>query len=214
MTMINGLPAHALLVHIVAVLIPVASVLLVVVALWPAARRHLSVHTAVVAGVALVSVPITTGAGDWLEHHVAPSPLVRAHTHLGDTMLPWAIGLFVLAAAVAVREVRGAGSRARASGPGDHPGAALAPASTPPRGAVRAPRFTPAPGAVSESPTEPSGSGSPRWRWSWRSARRSPCTASVTRVPARPGPGISANKPIHRAPVSAQGRARPAKMLV
>jgi hypothetical protein len=123
--MINGLPAHALLVHVVVVLVPLAAVMLVVVAVWPAARRRLSVHTAVVAGLALLSVPITTEAGDWLEHHVPSSPLVRAHTHLGDTMLPWAIALFILAAALAVREMQGARIRATASRV-DQPGAARA----------------------------------------------------------------------------------------
>jgi hypothetical protein len=57
-----------------------------------------------------------------LEHHVAHTPLVQAHTELGDSMLPWAIGLFAVAAAIAVRElpwVRARGSaRSRAEGPG------------------------------------------------------------------------------------------------
>jgi hypothetical protein len=123
--MINGLPAHALLVHAVVVLIPLAAILLAVVAFWPAARRQLSVLTAIVAGVALISVPLTTEAGDWLEHHVPPSPLVRAHAHLGDTMLPWAIGLFLVAAAVAVREIHR--SHAATSARIDRPGAAHAP---------------------------------------------------------------------------------------
>ena len=79
------------------VFIPLAAVLLVVMAFWPQARRRLSAFTAIVAGVALISVPLTTEAGQWLEHHVTPSPLIRAHIRLGDTMLPWAIGLFVLA---------------------------------------------------------------------------------------------------------------------
>jgi hypothetical protein len=124
MTTINGLPAHALLVHLVVVFIPLAAVLLVVMAFWPQARRRLSAFTAIVAGVALVSVPLTTQAGEWLEHQVTPSPLVRAHTQLGDTMLPWAIGLFVLAAAVAVREILRSHSHTTTSARTDHPGAA------------------------------------------------------------------------------------------
>jgi hypothetical protein len=127
MTTINGLPAHALLVHVVVVFIPLAAVLLVVMAFWPQARRRLSVFTAIIAGVALVSVPLTTEAGDWLEHRVPPSTLVRAHTRLGDTMLPWAIGLFVLAAAVAVHEILRSPGRTTTSARTDHPGAAHAP---------------------------------------------------------------------------------------
>ncbi|KQC35391.1 hypothetical protein UK82_26695 [Frankia sp. ACN1ag] len=99
-TQINGLPAHALLVHVVVVLVPLAALLVVLSAVWPAARRRLGVLTPSVALVALVSVPLTTHAGEWLEARVPSDPLVRRHTELGDGLLPWAIGLFVLAAAV------------------------------------------------------------------------------------------------------------------
>ncbi len=97
-TQINGLPAHALLVHVVVVLVPLAALLVVLSALWPAARRRLGVLTPVIALVALVSVPLTTHAGEWLEHRVPPDELVRRHAELGDGLLPWAGGLFVLAA--------------------------------------------------------------------------------------------------------------------
>jgi hypothetical protein len=126
MTTINGLPAHALLVHVVVVLIPLSAVLLVLVALWPAARHRLSLLTAVLATLALISVPVTTNAGEWLEHHVPRTPLLHIHTHLGDTMLPWAIALFVLAALIAIR----AHLRTRSAKPAtelvDGPGAAHA----------------------------------------------------------------------------------------
>jgi hypothetical protein len=97
---VNGLPAHVLLVHVVIVLLPLAALLLVVSAVWPLARRKLGVLTPAVALVALVFVPITTSAGEWLEEHVPDSPLVRKHTQLGDSLLPWALGIFVVAAAV------------------------------------------------------------------------------------------------------------------
>ena len=113
MSTINGLPAHVLLVHAVVVLVPLTAVLLILVAFWPSARRRLSLPTALLAGLALIAVPITTEAGDWLEHHVERTALLKAHTQLGDTMLPWAIGLFLVAAALAVREVMHA--RAQAS---------------------------------------------------------------------------------------------------
>lgn len=105
MTTINGVPAHALLVHAVVVLVPLTALLVVLIALWSAARRNLAVATAVLAAVTLISVPLTTDAGSWLKHHVPANPLVQAHAHLGDDMLPWAIALFVVAAAIAVRQV-------------------------------------------------------------------------------------------------------------
>jgi hypothetical protein len=100
LTTINGLPAHALLVHAVVVLVPLAALLVAMAAVWPAARRRLGVITPIVALVALGTVPLATQAGEWLERHVEPDPLVTAHAHLGDGLLPWAIGLFVLGAAL------------------------------------------------------------------------------------------------------------------
>jgi hypothetical protein len=104
MSTINGLPAHVLLVHAVVVLIPLSAILLLLTAWFPAARRKLSLFAAVIAALALISVPITTNAGDWLEHHLPRTPLLRIHTELADYMLPWAIALFVTTAVVAARE--------------------------------------------------------------------------------------------------------------
>ncbi|MFS4096180.1 DUF2231 domain-containing protein [Streptomyces sp. AF1A] len=100
MTLVNGLPAHVLLVHIVVVLIPLTALALVTCALWPRAARRLGVLLPAVALVALISVPLTSHAGEWLERHVADDALVRRHTELGDGLLPWALGLFVLAGVV------------------------------------------------------------------------------------------------------------------
>jgi hypothetical protein len=99
-TEIHGLPAHALLVHAVVVLVPLAALLVVLSAVWPAARRRLGAMTPLVALVALVSVPLTTHAGEWLERRVPADPLVERHADLGDQLLPWAAGLFVVAAAI------------------------------------------------------------------------------------------------------------------
>ncbi|MDF3298574.1 DUF2231 domain-containing protein [Streptomyces tropicalis] len=100
MSLINGLPAHILLVHFVIVLVPLTAVALVVCALWPAGARRLGLVLPLLALVTLASVPLTTSAGEWLERHVDSDPLVRRHADLGDGMLPWALGLFVLAAVV------------------------------------------------------------------------------------------------------------------
>jgi hypothetical protein len=94
--MVNGLPAHVLVVHAVVVLIPLAALMAVLGALWPAARRRLGVLTPLVALVALVSVPLATQAGEWLEEHVPESPLVEQHAGYGDAVLGWAVGLFAV----------------------------------------------------------------------------------------------------------------------
>lgn len=101
---INGLPAHVLLVHVVIVLIPAAAAMLVASAVWPAARAKLGFLSPAVALVALVFVPITTNAGRWFQSHLpnnfGQTASVRHHAALGHQLLPWAIGIFVMAAAV------------------------------------------------------------------------------------------------------------------
>jgi len=97
MTTINGLPAHILLVHAVVVLLPLSSLLLVLSAVWPAARAKLAAPNAILAVLVAILVPITTDAGEWLERRVASTPLVRTHTDLGDTAIYVAIPVAVLA---------------------------------------------------------------------------------------------------------------------
>ena len=100
---INGLPAHVLLVHVVVVFVPLSAVMLVASAAWPAARRKLGFLTPAAALVALVFVPITTNAGDWLRDRIDPhhqNKLINRHADLGGELLPLAIAVFVLAAAV------------------------------------------------------------------------------------------------------------------
>jgi hypothetical protein len=100
MTLVNGLPAHVLFVHFVVVLVPLSALALVVSAVWPKAARRLGLILPVLAFVTLVTVPLTSHAGEWLERHVDSDPLVRKHAELGDGLLPWALGLFLLATAV------------------------------------------------------------------------------------------------------------------
>ncbi|MDI5967301.1 hypothetical protein POF50_032915 [Streptomyces sp. SL13] len=98
--LVNGLPAHALLVHAVVILVPLAALALVVCALLPSWTRRLGIVLPGLALVALVSVPLTTHAGEWLKRHVPADPLVNRHADLGDTLLPWVIALFVVGVAV------------------------------------------------------------------------------------------------------------------
>ncbi|GAB3147091.1 hypothetical protein GCM10027258_39940 [Amycolatopsis stemonae] len=97
MTTVNGLPAHVLLVHAIVVLLPLAALLLVLSALWPAARAKLAGPNAILSVLVVVLVPITTDAGEWLERRVARTPQLRTHTELGDTALWVAIPVALLA---------------------------------------------------------------------------------------------------------------------
>lgn len=63
MNVINGMPAHALLLHFVLVLVPLTAALEIVCGLWPAARRgQLMWLTLILAAVTLVLTPITIDA--------------------------------------------------------------------------------------------------------------------------------------------------------
>jgi hypothetical protein len=94
----DGLPLHVLLIHFVVIIVPLAALCTVLAAAWPAARRRLGIVTPIIALAALIAVPITTQAGEWLLARVANTQLIAAHAALGRTLLPWAIATFVVAA--------------------------------------------------------------------------------------------------------------------
>lgn len=100
MSLINGLPAHVLIVHLVVVLVPLAALLAVISVVWPAARRRLGFLTPLAAVAAAASVPLALEAGEWLEEHVPESPLVESHSGYGDKVLPWVVA-FVIVVVVA-----------------------------------------------------------------------------------------------------------------
>jgi hypothetical protein len=106
----NGLPAHVLLVHFIVVLAPLTAILAIICALWPAARQRLVWLVLTLAVITTLLTPLTTNAGEWLEKIKGRSPLLHAHTELGDTMLYFAIALTAAAALLVVvhlREARG-----------------------------------------------------------------------------------------------------------
>ncbi len=94
----GGIPLHPLFVHLTSVAVPVAALTAIAVAAWPAARRWLAVGAPVIGLVALVSVPLATQSGEWLEHHEKETALLEKHTELADGMLPWSIAVFALLA--------------------------------------------------------------------------------------------------------------------
>ncbi|MFI9565923.1 DUF2231 domain-containing protein [Streptomyces rishiriensis] len=100
LTVVNGLPAHVLIVHFVIVLVPLSALAVVVCAIWPGAARRMGVVLPLLALVTLAGVPLATQAGEWLEGHVDGNALVRRHAELGDGLLPWAAGLLVLATVI------------------------------------------------------------------------------------------------------------------
>lgn len=92
----GGIPLHPLFVHLTSVAVPVAALAAIAVAAWPAARRWLAVGAPIIGLVALVSVPLATQSGEWLEEHEKETALLERHTHLADGLLPWSVAVFAL----------------------------------------------------------------------------------------------------------------------
>lgn len=103
-TIINGLPAHVLLIHVVIVLVPLGALFTVLSALWPAARQKLGFISPLTCLIALVFVPITTNAGLWLKHHIHASgelaQKIQKHQNLATGFVWYALGLFAVSTAV------------------------------------------------------------------------------------------------------------------
>ena len=96
---VSGLPMHILLVHGTVVFVPLAALCTALSILWPAARRRLGITTVVLALLALVMVPVTQAAGEWLMMRVDTTTRITEHVLLGKAVLPWVIALFLVALA-------------------------------------------------------------------------------------------------------------------
>jgi ABC-type branched-subunit amino acid transport system permease subunit len=102
--------ARMLVPECVVVLAPLTAILAIICAVWPAARQRLVWLVLTLAVIMTILTPLTTDAGEWLEKVKGRSPLLHAHTELGDTMLYFAIALTaaaMLLVAVHLREARG-----------------------------------------------------------------------------------------------------------
>jgi uncharacterized membrane protein len=99
MNVINGIPAHALLLHFVLVLVPLTALLDILCGLWPAARRgQLMWLTLILAAVTMVLTPITIDAGAWLyDRQANPSPILRELAARGGLMTYFSAALLVVA---------------------------------------------------------------------------------------------------------------------
>lgn len=117
MSTIAGLPAHVVLLHVVVSLVPLTAVLLILCAVWPAARRRLVWLVVAFSSVTLMVTPLTITAGEWLADtgKIAGSPELDAHMAAGEYGLYVALGQAFAAALLAGLHV--ALTRGRAIGP-------------------------------------------------------------------------------------------------
>ena len=95
---IAGLPLHPLVVHATEVIVPTAALVLLVAALWPRFRRWAGFLPLLLTLAAAVLVPISTESGEALENRVGESSLIETHSGLAEGLLPWVIGMVVVAA--------------------------------------------------------------------------------------------------------------------
>ena len=92
---INGLPAHPLLVHLVVILLPLTSLAAILVSVWPAAQRKLTVLVPLGAVIGASAVPITVRDGNELADKLGNPPFLNDHREFGEKVLPFAIALAV-----------------------------------------------------------------------------------------------------------------------
>jgi hypothetical protein len=95
---INGSPTHVLIVHAVAVLLPLSILAALVLVAIPATRKAFGLLTVVVAFVGCVAVPLAFLTGSALRRRVDPSPLIDRHVSLAHELLPLAaiFGVFLV----------------------------------------------------------------------------------------------------------------------
>ena len=110
--MISGLPAHPLLVHFIVVLAPLAAILAILCAIWPAARQRLVWLVFALAAINLVLTPIAAEAGEWLYGRVDESAALETHEHLGETMVYFSLALMAAAILLAISHVRASRGKA------------------------------------------------------------------------------------------------------
>lgn len=106
MSSIAGLPAHILLNHFVVVLIPLLAILLIVTAVWPAARQRLVWLVLTLAVINMILTPLTIRSGEWLGERVDQSPTLDTHMTLGETTNYVSVALVIAAALLAGLQFR------------------------------------------------------------------------------------------------------------
>jgi predicted membrane protein DUF2231 len=91
-----GLPLHPLVVHLTVVAVPLAALPVVLVAVIPRLPWLVRWSALVLSALSLALIPVTENSGEALEHQVRETALVKQHSEMGEGLLPWVIGLFMV----------------------------------------------------------------------------------------------------------------------
>jgi hypothetical protein len=108
---ILGLPVHALVVHVVVVLVPLAALGLIAVAVRPSWRRAYLPVVAIIATAGLAAVPVATMSGHKLKERLnAGGPVadqIRDHERMGQLVIYPTIAMWLLALALLYLDRKG-----------------------------------------------------------------------------------------------------------
>jgi hypothetical protein len=108
---VTGLPVHALVVHGVVVLVPLAAFGLVAIAVRPAWRRPYAPLVAALATIGLALVPVATRSGDELKERLNAGGVVadqiQDHQDMANRVLWPTVAMWLLAIALLVMDRRG-----------------------------------------------------------------------------------------------------------
>jgi uncharacterized membrane protein len=85
--LINGSPTHALIVHVVVVLLPLAVLASLGLVFVPASRRAFALATLVIGFVGCLAIPLAFLSGSALRRRVPPSQLIDHHVELAHQLL-------------------------------------------------------------------------------------------------------------------------------
>lgn len=113
----RGLPVHALVVHAVVVLVPLAALGVILVAVRPSWRRSFGPIVVLLATAGLALVPVATRSGHRLKERLDASGIVakqiKNHQDMGSLVIWPTLAMWVLSIAlIALDRRRGGGSTA------------------------------------------------------------------------------------------------------
>jgi hypothetical protein len=99
---IDGLPVHPLIIHATVVAVPLAALLIVLVAVWPRTRSWGVWLALVVAAGAAILYPLTKESGENLAGDLGGvTPAIQKHEDYADQLGPWVYGVLAVAVVLA-----------------------------------------------------------------------------------------------------------------
>ena len=105
MTSILGLPAHPLFAHIPIVLIPLGAIGAFLM-LLPSLRDRIGWFVVGIVFVAGIATQLAVSSGQNLEDYVRETQLMRDHVHMGESIRPWVLLMFLALVGVMLVSMR------------------------------------------------------------------------------------------------------------